>query len=235
MEAVQNEPMKVERVPMSSLRLDDRNARKGNVAAIADSLRELGQHRPLVIQRGTNKILVGNHTYKAAQALGWTEIDVYYVDDDDIKALRRSLADNRTGDLATWDKLELAQLVQEAGENIPGFDADFIDSLSATLDMDLDKEKEPIYPIAARFDEKYDYVVIFAKNATDWAFLETILELETKKSFKNKAVGICRVLTVQEFAQRWRGRSNTASPSTLELLEQEKIDGTEESGTSGSV
>ena len=89
--------LQVERVSIDVPVLDLENARKGNVTSIVESLQEFGQHRPLVLQRSTNKIIVGNHTYKAAKMLGWYEIDVVFVDDDDFKSIRRSLADNCTG------------------------------------------------------------------------------------------------------------------------------------------
>ncbi len=88
--------LQVERVSIDLPVLDLENARKGNVASIVESLQEFGQHRPLVLQRSTNKIIVGNHTYKAAKVLGWTEIAVFFVEDDDVAAVRRSLADNVT-------------------------------------------------------------------------------------------------------------------------------------------
>jgi ParB-like chromosome segregation protein Spo0J len=68
------------------------------------------QYRPIVVQKSTNKILAGNHTWLAAQSLGWEEIAVVYVDVDDVAAKRIVLADNRTNDLADYDGQILAEL-----------------------------------------------------------------------------------------------------------------------------
>ena len=160
--------MDVESVPLEDLVLDTRNARKGNVAAIVDSIKEFGQHRPIVVQRSTKRIIAGNHLYKAAQTLGWTHIDVAWVDDDDATAQRRSLADNASGDLAKWDEVMLAELLQEVGP-VPGYDQDAIDKLLAKIDKP-DKEIDPIFPIVARPSEKYDYVLVIAMNETDSSF-----------------------------------------------------------------
>ncbi len=105
--------MEIVKVPVEQLVLDPDNARKGDVTSILDSLREFGQHRAIVVQRTTNRVVVGNHTLKAAKMLGWTEVDVFYVDDDDTKAIRRGIADNATGDLATWDLDQLGLLVDQ--------------------------------------------------------------------------------------------------------------------------
>jgi len=90
-------------VPISELRRFPNNPREGYIGAISESLRLLGQYRPIVVNKRNNQILKGNHTAGAASALGWTEIAVVYVDVDDEQATRIVLADNRTADKATYD------------------------------------------------------------------------------------------------------------------------------------
>lgn len=90
-------------VPIDSLAPYPRNARQGDIGAISESLRVLGQYRPIVANRRTNEVLVGNHTWQAARALGWAEIAVTWVDVDDEQAARIVAVDNRTSDLATYD------------------------------------------------------------------------------------------------------------------------------------
>lgn len=94
------------------------NARKGNVASIAQSLSEFGQFRPIVVNKGAltgrpNEILAGNHTYLAAVSLGWTEIEVDYVDVDDATAKKINLIDNRSADLSDYDHEKLQELMEE--------------------------------------------------------------------------------------------------------------------------
>jgi hypothetical protein len=116
-------------VPISSLRVYPRNPRRGSTQAIRDSLTSNGQYRPLVVNRRTNEILAGNHTYLAATELGWDEIAVTYVDVDDEQAARIVLVDNRTSDLAEYDASDLAELLKSlpsldgTGYEQPDFDA----------------------------------------------------------------------------------------------------------------
>lgn len=93
-----------------------KNPRKGNIKAIAESLRELGQFKPIVVNRGTatgrpNEVLAGNHTRLAAESLGWPTVDVSWVDVDEETAAKIVLADNRTSDLATYDDDALLDLI----------------------------------------------------------------------------------------------------------------------------
>lgn len=102
-------------VPVSELKGYDKNPRKGNVKAIAESLEINKQYRPIVVQKSTKKILAGNHTWLAAQSLGWKEIAVVFVDVDDVAAKRIVLADNKTNDLADYDGQILAELLRDLG------------------------------------------------------------------------------------------------------------------------
>lgn len=100
-------------VPLSGLTHYGKNPRKGNIAAIQESLEHHGQYKPIVVRAGTNEILAGNHTAKAARELGWTEIAATFVDVTDDQAARIVLVDNRTNDLAGYDEDQLQALLSE--------------------------------------------------------------------------------------------------------------------------
>lgn len=125
--------MKLETIKLSQLTPDPNNARshdQKNLDAIAGSLREFGQRKPIVITQD-NIIAAGNGTVEAAKSLGWTEIEAVRVpadwDADRIKAF--ALADNRSAELAAWDVkvlnaqlMELVELdfdIQEIGFEMP--------------------------------------------------------------------------------------------------------------------
>jgi ParB/RepB/Spo0J family partition protein len=125
-------------VDIDSVEPHPRNVRQGDVGAISESLEHNGQYRPIVVQRSSNKILAGNHTWKAAKALGWKKIAVTYVDVDDEKALRILIADNRTNDLASYDNSALAELLTELATTEQmfegtGFDGSDVDDLIKEL------------------------------------------------------------------------------------------------------
>jgi len=93
-------------VPLVSVRMDERNARKHNqrnLDAIADSLARFRQRRPIVVRRSDRTVLAGNGTLAAAQRLGWPFIAAALVEDDDATARAYAIADNRSSELATWD------------------------------------------------------------------------------------------------------------------------------------
>ena len=99
-------------VPIDSLTPWPRNARRGNVEVVSESLRVNGQYRPIVVRSSTREVLAGNHTLAAAQVLGWTEIAATFVDVDDDQAERIVLVDNRANDIAGYDETELVKILQ---------------------------------------------------------------------------------------------------------------------------
>jgi len=127
-------------VDIGSIDAHPKNVRQGDIGAISESLKAHGQYRPIVVDRRTNKILAGNHTWKAAKALGWQQISVGFVETkDDEEALRILLADNRSTDLASYDDSGLAELLKQLSETDIGlvgtmFDGDDLDDLLFKLE-----------------------------------------------------------------------------------------------------
>lgn len=102
--------------PLADLTPYYKNARRGDIDAIAESLKTLGQFKPLVVNRGTltgrpNEILAGNHTAQAATKLGLESLLVAWVDVDEETATKIVVADNRTSDLSSYDNDALAELL----------------------------------------------------------------------------------------------------------------------------
>jgi len=93
-----------------------RNPRKGNVEAVMRSLAKFGQRKPIVANRSTHEVIAGNHTFEAAKRLGWKQIAVVWVDDDEKTATAFALADNRTQDLGYYDEDALEQLIASLDE-----------------------------------------------------------------------------------------------------------------------
>jgi DNA modification methylase len=105
-------------VQIVDLKPDPDNARthdEKNIASIVGSLKEFGQQKPIVIDK-KNRIVAGNGTVLAAAELGWTEIDAVRTKLTGNKAKAFALADNRTAELADWDrdilKVQLGELVK---------------------------------------------------------------------------------------------------------------------------
>lgn len=102
-----NEALRRTLRPVKALTPHPRNPRRGDVEEISASLQRFGQQRPIVVD-GEGRILAGNHTYRAALAIGWTHIAAIESDLPDDEAERYLVADNRTSDLGTYDNPALA-------------------------------------------------------------------------------------------------------------------------------
>lgn len=136
----------IEMVELDRIKPDPANVRLHddyNLQTIEESLKEFDQHAPLVVQRSTGRIIIGNGRYEAMMRLGWKTALVHWVDDDDTKALRRAIVDNRSGELASWDEEALNEILgnfEFDGElDIPGFE----DYLIPRADFDFNPILDP--------------------------------------------------------------------------------------------
>jgi ParB-like chromosome segregation protein Spo0J len=161
-------PLDVELVSIDKVASHPENPRRGNVDQIADSLREHGQYKPLIVQRSTGFIVAGNHTWFAAKRLGWTEVTVSYVDCDEVEARKILLVDNRTSDTGVYDDSALAEILASLGDDLTGtgYDPDAVDDLLAALD------ELPVLPPAP----------------TDAAFGETPEQIQARRDYFADAV-----------------------------------------------
>lgn len=97
--------MQVQDMPISSIHPYENNPRNNDnaVSAVAASLKEFGWKQPIVVDK--DRVIIAGHTrYKAALLLGMDTVPVLVADKlSKEKADAYRLADNKTGDLATWD------------------------------------------------------------------------------------------------------------------------------------
>jgi DNA modification methylase len=122
--------LQTEVVPIDSVRPDPKNARKHNkrnIEAIKSSLLEFGQRKPIVLD-DAGIVRAGNGTLAAAAELGWSHIAVSrgaFRPEPLKKAFRGdqavayAIADNRTAELAKWDKDVLAEAAERLGSRTP--------------------------------------------------------------------------------------------------------------------
>ena len=119
--------MAIVKVKLSDLHPDPANTRvhsQRNIEVIKSSLLEHSQYLPLVVQKSTMKILVGNGRFEAIRQLReearWESDEVIcnVVEIDDVKAAMLAITDNRSAELADWDKEALAKALS----SFDGFD-----------------------------------------------------------------------------------------------------------------
>lgn len=88
------------------------NPRRGDLDDIAEKLSHFGQYQPIIVQRSTGHIVVGNHRYQAAtERLGWTSMAAVFLDIDDVTAQKMLAADNRASDKSGYDDRLLAEFL----------------------------------------------------------------------------------------------------------------------------
>ena len=143
----------VELIPIERLKPYEKNPRKGNVRAIAESLAKNKQYRPIVVQKSTRKILAGNHTWQAAKSLGWDKVAAVLIDVDTEQAKRIVLADNRTSDIAEYDDEILAELLasldEPSGTGYSETDVQAIlNTVMESVDEVSDQQAEDIFEVS---------------------------------------------------------------------------------------
>lgn len=134
--------LKLERktVNITTLKRFPDNPRFGNVPKIMESIETHGQVRPLLVQKSTRYVLVGNHTLEALIGLGIKRAIIDLVDVDDEQAKKLVLVDNRTSDLASYDEPRLAELLSDLDELTgTAFDEDDLGRLIANVAGDVPK------------------------------------------------------------------------------------------------
>ena len=130
-------------VDIDSLVPDPENARlhpEDNLDAIVRSLDRFGQDQPLVVQKQGRIVRKGNGRLAAAKRLGWKTIAAVIVDEDNIDAAARAIADNRTAELAQWDERVLLKTMAAWKEAKPdakttdlGFREDALAAMAARI------------------------------------------------------------------------------------------------------
>lgn len=132
--------MNAEKVGIDTVKPYFNNPRRGNIKLIAESLSEYGQYKPIIVNKISNEILVGNHTHAAAKTLGWTEIEVAYIEVDAETAAKIVLVDNRATDLSKYDNNALLELLERLNdlEHTGYGDEEFDDVLAR-----IEEEKTP--------------------------------------------------------------------------------------------
>lgn len=140
--------MKIVNVKVNDLIPYENNPRNNDnaVEPVAKSIKEFGFKVPIIIDKD-NVIVAGHTRYKASQMLGLEEVPCIIADDlteEQIKAFR--LADNKVGELATWDLDKLNLELEDI--NIDMNDFGFLEMEEVNLDdffedtESTEKEKE---------------------------------------------------------------------------------------------
>lgn len=101
--------------PTDSLNLWADNPRNNAsaVAEVARSIAEFGFAAPIVANLRDRTVIAGNTRLLAARKLGLAEVPVRWLDLEPAAAHALALADNKLGEIATWDDEKLAAVLAE--------------------------------------------------------------------------------------------------------------------------
>lgn len=136
--------MEIKMIKVDELIPYENNPRKNDEAVkyVMQSIKDFGFKVPIVIDKD-NTIIAGHTRYKASQELGLKEVPCIVADDlteEQVKAFR--LADNKVGELASWDydllNMELDDILEFNME-----DYGFLKQEDVNLD-DFFEEKEQV-------------------------------------------------------------------------------------------
>ena len=83
------------------------------IAEVAKSIRRFGWGSPSVANKRDGEIIAGHTRFAAAQRLKLDKVPVRWLDLDPADAHALALADNKVGEVATWDDATLRQVLQE--------------------------------------------------------------------------------------------------------------------------
>lgn len=136
--------MQIQNLPLTAIRRYENNPRHNAAAVdrVAASIRDFGWQQPIVVDESMT-IIVGDTRYQAAQKLGLDVVPVHVaagLTPAQVRAYR--LADNKTGEFATWDdgKLadELAAIMDTVGAiDMTGFNLSEYEALAMQAQADL--------------------------------------------------------------------------------------------------
>ena len=102
-------------VNIDDLKPWDKNPRFNDhaVQQVMVSIKKFKFRNPIIVQKESNKIIAGHTRFKAAQLLKLQFVPVIYADLNDDEAAAYAIADNKLGELASWDDSLLKEILED--------------------------------------------------------------------------------------------------------------------------
>ena len=200
-EPIRNRVVERRRMRAAELQPHPQNARRhpdSQARSLEAVVREVGQVGELYAYRseklgGALTLLDGHLRLERFPDSEW---DIAITDLTDAEAALMLASRDRVTELAEWDAAALDGLLQQ----VTTTDGDITELLSqlaeeaGTKDVATDghftgsDEGDCLYPLTAVPGEKYDYILIFCDNESDFANLQTMLKVAPRRDYKSKAV-----------------------------------------------
>ena len=156
--------MEIVKVDINELISPEYNPRQitdDEMEKLKNSINEFGYVAPIIVNKYNNHIIGGNQRYEALKSLGYTDVDVVFVDEPDSnreKALNIAL--NKIS--GEWDFVKLADIIDELELNdfdipLTGFDEQELENFY--IEEENPKEHEPVEVAEDDYDEPDDLEV----------------------------------------------------------------------------
>ena len=148
--------MKIVKVNINELISPEYNPRQitdDEMEKLKNSINEFGYIDPIIVNRVNNHIVGGNQRYEALKSLGYTDVDVIFIDEPDLNREQAlNIALNKIS--GEWDFVKLADILDDLELN------DFDISLTGFDDLELEnfgiedpKEQEPVEVVEDDYEE----------------------------------------------------------------------------------
>ena len=139
--------MEIVKVDINELISPEYNPRQitdDEMEKLKNSINEFGYIAPIIVNKHNNHIVGGNQRYEALKSLGYTDVDVIFVDEPDLnreKALNIAL--NKIS--GEWDEVKLYPLLDEISLSefdieLTGFEDYEVQELSIINDINYDDD-----------------------------------------------------------------------------------------------
>ena len=155
--------MEIVKVDINELISPEYNPRQitdDEMEKLKNSINEFGYIAPIIVNKHNNHIVGGNQRYEALKSLGYTDVDVVFVDEPDLNREQAlNIALNKIS--GEWDFVKLADIIDDLELN------DFDISLTGFDDLELEnfgieedpKEHEQVEVVEDDYDEPDDLEV----------------------------------------------------------------------------
>ncbi len=105
-------------IPIDQIKPWEGNPRdnKQAIEKVAQSIKRFGFGAPIVARRSNSEIIAGHTRVEAARQLGLTAVPVRFLDLNEAEARLLALADNKLGEIATWEDDRLRETLRGYSE-----------------------------------------------------------------------------------------------------------------------
>ena len=110
--------------PIGDLVPWEQNPRQNDASVpdVAKSIQRFGFGAPILARASDSVVIAGHTRLKAAQKLGLDKVPVRFLDLDPAEARALALADNKLGEIATWDEEQLGEILRDLERESVDFD-----------------------------------------------------------------------------------------------------------------